>query len=94
MTYTDVDAIGTKQDPAYGFGRDQDTNSKSSGNPNSPFTASDDSSHSDTGPAGGSNRSGFGVDRYEELDLPLYATQEEIKSQYKRLVRVHHPDRF
>lgn len=28
------------------------------------------------------------------LDLPLSATQDDIKSQYKQLVRTHHPDRF
>ena len=37
----------------------------------------------------------FAVDRYyRELDLPRTATQEEIKSQYKQLVRTYHPDRF
>ena len=35
------------------------------------------------------------MDRYFQiLDLPLTATQEEIKSQYKQLVRQYHPDRF
>ncbi len=31
---------------------------------------------------------------YLELDLAPTATQEQIKSQYKQLVRLHHPDRF
>jgi len=31
---------------------------------------------------------------YQELEVPLSATQEEIKSQYKQLVRLHHPDQF
>jgi len=31
---------------------------------------------------------------YRVLDLEPTATQEEIKSQYKQLVRTHHPDRF
>jgi Tol biopolymer transport system component len=31
---------------------------------------------------------------YQELALPLSATQEEIKGKYKQLVRLHHPDRF
>ncbi len=31
---------------------------------------------------------------YRELELSHYATQEEIKSQYKQLVRLHHPDQF
>lgn len=35
------------------------------------------------------------IDRYyRELELSHYATQEEIKSQYKQLVRLHHPDQF
>ena len=33
-------------------------------------------------------------DYYEILDVPLTATREEIKAQYKQLVRVYHPDRF
>ena len=38
---------------------------------------------------------GSSVERYfQVLELPLTATQEEIKSQYKQLVRVYHPDRF
>ena len=31
---------------------------------------------------------------YRELALAPTATQEQIKSQYKQLVRLHHPDRF
>ncbi|MEZ4733035.1 MAG: DnaJ domain-containing protein [Caldilineaceae bacterium] len=35
------------------------------------------------------------MDRYYQiLELPPTATQEEIKSQYKQLVRLNHPDRF
>ena len=35
------------------------------------------------------------MERYFQiLDLPLTATQDEIKSQYKQLVRLYHPDRF
>ncbi|MEZ4733032.1 MAG: J domain-containing protein [Caldilineaceae bacterium] len=33
-------------------------------------------------------------DYYEILDVPLTATREEIKAQYKQLVRIYHPDRF
>ncbi len=33
-------------------------------------------------------------DYYEILDVPLTATREQIKSQYKQLVRIYHPDRF
>ncbi len=33
-------------------------------------------------------------DYYEILDIPMTATREEIKAQYKQLVRVYHPDRF
>ncbi|MCB0123490.1 MAG: DnaJ domain-containing protein [Caldilineaceae bacterium] len=31
---------------------------------------------------------------YEILDVPLTATPEQIKAQYRQLVRVYHPDRF
>lgn len=31
---------------------------------------------------------------YDILEVPPTATQEQIKSQYKQLVRVYHPDRF
>lgn len=30
---------------------------------------------------------------YEELDLSLFATQEEIKQRYRSLAQTHHPDR-
>ncbi|MCE7983957.1 MAG: J domain-containing protein, partial [Caldilinea sp. CFX5] len=33
-------------------------------------------------------------DYYDILDVPMTATREEIKAQYKQLVRVYHPDRF
>ncbi len=33
-------------------------------------------------------------DYYEILDVPVTATREEIKSQYKQLVRTYHPDLF
>ncbi len=33
-------------------------------------------------------------DYYDILDVPLTASFEEIKAQYKRLVRIYHPDRF
>lgn len=31
---------------------------------------------------------------YEILDIPLTATPDEIKAQYRQLVRIYHPDRF
>jgi hypothetical protein len=31
---------------------------------------------------------------YEILDIPFTATPEEIKAQYRQLVRIYHPDRF
>ncbi|MCB0080852.1 MAG: DnaJ domain-containing protein, partial [Caldilineaceae bacterium] len=31
---------------------------------------------------------------YDILDVPITATPEEIKAQYRQLVRVYHPDRF
>lgn len=38
---------------------------------------------------------GNGVKNYYDiLDIPVTATIEEIKAQYKRLVRIYHPDRF
>lgn len=33
-------------------------------------------------------------DYYEILEVPVTATREEIKSQYRQLVRTYHPDRF
>lgn len=33
-------------------------------------------------------------DYYDILDVPLTATPEEIKAQYRQLVRIYHPDRF
>lgn len=33
-------------------------------------------------------------DYYDVLDVPLSATAEEIKTRYRQLVRVYHPDRF
>ncbi len=33
-------------------------------------------------------------DYYDVLDIPLSATPEQIKSQYRQLVRIYHPDRF
>jgi hypothetical protein len=33
-------------------------------------------------------------DYYDILDVPLTATFDEVKAQYKRLVRIYHPDRF
>jgi DnaJ domain/WD40-like Beta Propeller Repeat len=33
-------------------------------------------------------------DYYNVLDIPVTATLDEIKAQYKRLVRIYHPDRF
>ncbi|MBX3015789.1 MAG: DnaJ domain-containing protein [Caldilineaceae bacterium] len=33
-------------------------------------------------------------DYYAILDVPITATREEIRAQYKQLVRVYHPDRF
>jgi hypothetical protein len=33
-------------------------------------------------------------DYYDTLDVPLNATAEEIKTRYRQLVRVYHPDRF
>ncbi|MEZ4622659.1 MAG: DnaJ domain-containing protein [Caldilineaceae bacterium] len=31
---------------------------------------------------------------YSILDIPMTATPEEIKAQYRQLVRIYHPDRF
>jgi hypothetical protein len=33
-------------------------------------------------------------DSYDILDLPLSASQDEIRARYKQLVRIYHPDRF
>lgn len=33
-------------------------------------------------------------DYYDILDVPLTASQEEIRARYKQLVRIYHPDRF
>ena len=33
-------------------------------------------------------------DYYDILDVPITATRDQIKAQYKQLVRVYHPDRF
>jgi hypothetical protein len=33
-------------------------------------------------------------DYHGVLDVPVTATQEQIKSQYRQLVRIYHPDRF
>lgn len=31
---------------------------------------------------------------YRDMDLPNFATRDEIKAQYKRLAREYHPDRY
>jgi len=33
-------------------------------------------------------------DYYDVLDIPVTATPEQIKAQYRQLVRIYHPDRF